>query len=290
MNQPMRLLLPALLASSLAFAQARPDAGTPHPAKPPPKPPPTDAQCILPQLKTPLAFMPGEVLDFNLDALGAEAGKMQMKVLPVKSGALPIDVRVETNTFFSKVRKVKGGATSWLNPKTLRPTRYLEDVMENDVHRRAEVQFNLPARKALLEWSIGEQKGRNEFRYAKDALDTAGAIAALRQLPFSLGLEVCFDAYAIRRMWRVSGKVVELEQHATPLGVFKVWHLAGEAVRTDNYNIRREVHVYITDDAKRLPLAAIGMIDLGAVRATLVKYVRPGEKSARAEGVETLKW
>lgn len=277
-----RLVLLMLLAPALALAQPPPN---PRP------PPPTDAACVTPPPRQPLAFSPGEVLDFDLDALGAEAGKMQMRILPVRAGLMPIEVKVQTNTFFSKVRKVSGGATSYLNPRTLRPSRYVEDVKENDVPRLVTAQFLAAERKVQLDWKIGDQPpGKAQLPYANDALDAAGVIAAIRQLPFKEGLELCFDVYAIRRIWRVSGKVMALEQHTTPLGVFKVWHLAGEAVRLDNHNARREVHVWVTDDARRLPLAAVGVIDLGAVRATLVRHQRPGEKTAKAEGAETLKW
>ncbi|MFZ5471217.1 MAG: DUF3108 domain-containing protein, partial [Myxococcota bacterium] len=90
-------------------------ASTPAPALP--KPPPSDAQCRpLPVVKAPWAFGAGEVLEFDLDAMGAQAGKMTMRVLPQKDGQLPIEVHAQTNTFFSKVRRVKGQATSYLSP------------------------------------------------------------------------------------------------------------------------------------------------------------------------------
>ena len=42
--------------------------------------------------------------------------------------------------------------------------------------------------------------------------------------------------------------------------------------------------MWITDDERRLPLAAVGTIDLGAVRATLTSCSRPGEKGQQAPG------
>ena len=81
---------------------------------------PTDAECLsLPVVRMPLAFQSGETLDYDLDAMGAKAGRMTMKVLPLKDGALPIEVSAETNTFFSKVRKVKGSGTSYMNPRNI---------------------------------------------------------------------------------------------------------------------------------------------------------------------------
>ncbi len=64
---------------------------------------------------------------------------MSMRVLPIKNGQLPVEVTAQTNTFFSKVRRVNGTATSYLDARTLRPVRYVEDATENDVKRSARV-------------------------------------------------------------------------------------------------------------------------------------------------------
>ena len=118
----------------------------------------------------------------------------------------------------------------------------------------------------------------------------AGAIYLLRALPLKEGMTVCFDVYGIRRIWRVWGKVLPKEHVSLPVGEFEAWHLAGEAARLDLPDARRIVHVWISDDARRLPLAAVGMIDLGAVRATLTGFSRPGDKGAKAENKGNLKW
>ena len=256
----------------------------------PKPPPPTDAQChALPPVRAPFSFAPGEALDFNLDALGAQAGKMTMRVLPEKNGALPVEVHAQTNTFFSKVRRVNGLATSYLNPKTLHPRRYVEDAMENEVHKLADVAFEKD-HQVRVDFQIGERTGQGQFRYANDGLDVAGAIYLIRQLPLREGLSVCFDVYGIRTLWRLSGTVGQREHVSLPLGEFEAWHLSGTAVRLDNPSQQREVHVWLSDDPRRLPLAALGVIDLGAIRATLTAFDRPGEKKARAENKANLKW
>ncbi len=252
---------------------------------------PNDAECLaLGSPQTPFAFPAGEYLEYDLDALGAEAGKLTLKVGEKKDGAIPVEVTANTNTFFSKVRKVTATATSYLHPQTLRPKRYVEDATENDVRRYSDAQFSRNPRKVKLDFTNGGRKGKATFDYAKEALDPAGAIFLLRQLPLKEGMPVCFDAYGIRRMWRVHGKVVGKERVSLKLGEFEAWHLQGEAVRIDRPGQKREIHLWISADEKRIPLAAVGVIDLGAVRATLTAYSRPGEGGTRAQGKESLKW
>ncbi|MFZ5441934.1 MAG: DUF3108 domain-containing protein [Myxococcota bacterium] len=305
-----------LLVSSLALAAPPPPAPPPAPGKPlelrapaplkvksavAPLPPlkkpasarspfPTDAECMaLGAVMNPIPFGPGETLEFDIDALGARAGTMTMQTLPLRDGVLPLEVTVETNTFFSKVRRVKGVAKSELSPKTLRPSRYFEDAHENETHRVADVTFR-KNKTAHLVSTIDGRTWQEDLRWGNDVSDVAGAVHLLRAIPVKEGQRLCFDVYGIRRIWRVWGKVQPREHVSLPVGEFEAWHLAGEAARLDLPDARREVHVWVSDDERRLPLAALGMIDLGAVRATMKAWSRPGEKTTRAENKANIKW
>ena len=291
----MRSILVASLVLLATAAQAQVPEGSDSQDTTPPQPvAPAEAvaPCAnpLPALRTPIAFMPGELLEFDLDALGANAGKMTMRVQRPENGSLPVQIEAKTNTFFSKVRRVNGSAVSYLHPKTLRPSRYTEDATENEVQRKVEAAFSAKDRSVKVDYVIGKRKGRYNYTYDKDGLDVAGAVYLLRQLPMKEGLPVCFDVYGIRRLWRMNATVVKRERVSLPVGQFDAWYLSGTAVRLDKPSQKREVHVWISDDARRLPLVAVGTIDLGAIRATLTAYSRPGEKDKRAQGKEQLKW
>ncbi|MFT3707299.1 MAG: DUF3108 domain-containing protein [Archangium sp.] len=277
-----------------------PPAPAPAPVQKPLSPFPTDAECVaLGSPIAPVPFTPGETLDFDVDALGARAASMTMQVLPLRDGVMPLEVSVETNTFFSKVRRVKGVGKSYLNPKTLRPVRYFEEAQENEIHRVADVSFKKNAARLVsdITWPAEGGNGKEQknhwegdLRFGNDVADVAGVVHLLRSMPMKEGTKLCVDVYGIRAIWRVWGTIKPREHVSIPLGEFETWHLAGEAARLDIPNQRREVHVWVTDDARRLPLAALGMIDLGAVRATLKAYSRPGEKSVRAQSKADIKW
>ncbi|HVE86744.1 MAG TPA: DUF3108 domain-containing protein [Myxococcales bacterium] len=253
---------------------------------------PPDSQCpALPAVRPPLAFGPGEVLEYDLDALGMVAGQLRISVRPVVDGAMSVRVEAATNTLFSKIRRVTGNATSFLNPRTLRPLRYLEDATENGVHKTSRVQFRSGEHLLDLDWLYDTRSGKATLRYGPEGLDVAGAAFLVRMLPWKVGAPICFDVYAIRRVWRLVGKVEAREHVSLPVGEFEAFHLSGVAIRTDDRRQRREVHLWISDDARRLPLAVVGTIDLGAVRATLTAFSRPGEKPVRAEDPKSsLKW
>lgn len=274
----------SVLAAAL-LAAAAPDAGPALTSQPMP----SDAECRpLPAWRGPLSFGAGEVLEYDLDALGAKAGKMTLSVKPPKDQKIPVEIFVETNTFFSKVRRVRGTATSYLSPKTLKPSRYYEDATENEIHRTAEVTFS--PHLAHLVATMNERSGEADMPFSADGLDVAGAIYLMRQLPLRQGTSICFDLYGIRRIWRVWGTVEPREHVSLPVGEFEAWHLAGQAARLDVPQFRREVHVWISDDPRRLPLAALGSIDIGTIRATLSAFNRPGDKTGQSENKGNIKW
>lgn len=269
---------------------ARRDAAPTAQFKKPKTPFPTDAECVaMGPAMSPLPFTPGEVLQYDLDAMGARAGVMSITTLPLREGVLPIEISVETNTFFSKVRKVKAVARTEVSPKTVRSQRYFEDAWENDQHRIADV--TMKNRVATLTNTInGRTYPPVRLPYGNDMSDVAGAVHLLRSIPVKEGQRLCFDVYGIRRVWRVWGTVQPREHVSLPLGEFETWHLQGEAAPLNLPDARREVHVWVSDDAKRLPLAALGVMEFGAVRATLNGYSRPGEANTRAENKANIKW
>ncbi|HZH04308.1 MAG TPA: DUF3108 domain-containing protein, partial [Myxococcaceae bacterium] len=150
--------------------------------------------------------------------------------------------------------------------------------------------FDASSHLAQVTYTNAQRAGKRQLRYQGDAFDPVGAIFAFRHLPLREGLALCTDVYGIRRMWRLTGTIEGKENVSLPMGSFKAWHFSGTAQRIDNPSQRREIHVWISDDARRLPLAAVGAVDLGTVRATLTAFRRPGERPVRAEGKESLKW
>jgi hypothetical protein len=277
------------LWAALGLAGEATDAGAP--VRAPRTPIPGEAQCPpLGALLKPLPLRQGEVLDYDVDAVGARAGTLVMRTLAERpQGRWGVEVQVESNTFFSKVRRVKGSATSTLDAHTLRPLEYRETSTENEVHRGAVVTYG-PAHAVTLVSTTDGRSATATYRWANDLSDVVGALPLLRSLPLKVGQTVCFDAYGVRRLWRVWGTVVTREHVSLPVGEFDAWHLAGEAARLDNLEVRREIHLWVSDDARRLPLAVVGSIDLGTVRATLKGWSRPSEKGGRAEPRSNLTW
>lgn len=222
-----------------------------------------------------LPWEPGERLAYDLDVLGAQAGKLSLVALPPigkgNSQELSFRALAASNSFFSKIRKVRGRSTSYVRARDMLPRRYREDSKEGKLTRGADVFFKRPneGKVVKVDFQRNQVKGTAELPYSSQAFDPLSVVYYLRTLELTPDMEVCFETYSLRKLWRVTGKVKGIETVKVPAGVFQAWHIEGEAVRTDNLASKREVHVWISNDEKRLPLAALGVIDLGPVRAQL---------------------
>lgn len=253
--------------------------------------PPSDAACAgFPSPVGRLSFSPGELLSYDLDAMGAHAGTLEMKVLPMANQALPVEAVLETNSFVAKLRRVVATGRSLLSPVNLRPIEYREESTENLVVRTLKATFDSRARVVDLSLRTDQQQTNNRLSYAAEGLDVAGTLYRLRQLPLREKQSLCFDAFGVRKMWRVWGTVVATEHLSLPVGEFEARHIEAFASRLDNTGSPRAIHLWISNDAKRLPLVAMAVFDTAAVRATLKAYHRPGETGRRSDHVGNLKW
>ena len=283
------IVLAGLASASLAWSAA--PGRPPPPAGPkPPVEPPAPACTALPKPRSgPLPFVGGESMTYDVDVLGARAGQMTFEVQPWARNAaeIPVRVKAESNTFFNKMRKIKGEVVSYLRSKDLRPNRFHEDLEEGGLTRVADTLFK--DKRTEVSWKSNQPdkpQGTNHFATSGEGYDYVGAIYLFRAISMKVGQPFCFEAYAIKRMWRVEGKVEAREHVSVPAGEFEAFHLSG--VATTKGMKPREIHVWISDDPQRLPLAALGVLELGPVRAQLISLHRPDMKANA--GKQKLEW
>ncbi len=283
-----RTVLSLLLVAGLALPPAA--AGAAKRKAPAPARLPTAAECPALPAAGEIPWEPGEKLAYDIDVLGAYAGEMALVALPpVGTGTsreYPLRALAASNSFVSSMKRFRGRSTTYVRSRDLHPRRYREDSNEAGLVRSADVVFGKKAEgaKVTVDWTKGKEKGKRVARYANDVFDPVAAAYYLRAIDVAPGQPFCFDAYGLRRLWRVHGTVKGPETVTVPAGTFQAYHFAGTAVRIDNPRRHREVHVWIGADGQRLPLAAMVTLDVGPVRAQLTHV----DTSAGSETEESL--
>jgi hypothetical protein len=142
------------------------------------------------------------------------------------------------------------------------------------VHKAADIDF--PPRSGHLpaEATLNGNPDPLELDASSPARDMLSTLYVVRAQP--LAKPVCFDVYAGRKVWRVAGQMAGRESIETPLGKFSSLRFDGAATRLDDATVQRPVHIWVTDDAHRLPLVAMGEVKGKTFRAQLVEATGAG--------------
>ena len=183
---------------------------------------------------------------------------------------LPISAHAAAEGLATSIGKVTSDATTWLRIHDLHPAHYREDYTQPDGKYWTEVTF--PSTKPhQIHFKFSQPSGTGELAqgYGNDALDVVGAFFYLRALNPALGDHLCFDIYGSRHVWRVWGEVNTREPIATPAGTFATVRLSGHAARLDKPEVVREMFLWLTDDERHLPVASMGDLEIGPLRALL---------------------
>jgi hypothetical protein len=231
--------------------------------------------CELPPLAGPPPFDPGEVLSMDLGLLGAvHVGELRFSVeRPLSGGAVqPLMGRVRNTTRFGTLRKLAAVGSSWVDARTLLPERYREDADEDGLHRTSDARLRPPGPEVVLEQSSGSRSGRVAFERQGEVLDPVSALYYLRAARLVPGSRICFDMIGNGKYWRVEGTVsARPEAIEVPAGRFEAWALRGTARRADGKGRSRPLWLWLSTDARRLPLAAVSEVDFGPVSAKLTE-------------------
>jgi len=216
----------------------------------------------------------GETLELQLDVLGAvKAGTLQLSVERPMSGGriVPLRARARSTAAVATIRRFAGVGLSWVDARTLLPERYRDDLDDNGVRRTSDARIPEDAERVTIAFRHGDRESQATFEAAGEVLDALSAVYYLRAARLAPGDRFCFDVIASRRYWRFEGTVAaEREPVETPAGRFQTLRVDAIARRADRPDARaRPVHLWLSQDSRRLPVAAVSEIELGPVRAEL---------------------
>lgn len=272
-----RATITGLLLSVAGAAQA-----VPRPPRPPRPPGLATARApagsCVPPAPGKVPFATGEKLEFELDALGATLGSFSLTLAPPRRpDAYTIVARGRTDPFATSFYAVEAVAESHLLAG-FENRLYEEDATEDGEHFSVSVPF--PAKKSVLPVQGTYEGNDDNFTLGAPAetRDMLAVLYGLRTVPLTEGQELCIPVYGGRRIWIIKAKVTGKEKVRTPLDEYSTLHIQGTAARFDSPTTTREVHVWLTDNAERIPVAALGIIQGKPVRAQLVKYTAGGPR------------
>ena len=131
---------------------------------------------------------------------------------------------------------------------------------EGNEHRLAATRFDRAARRAFFELQSGE---KSNYAVPAGTQDGLAVLYALRTRAFKAGDRFVTPVADGGSLYTVSADVAAPETVRVPLGEFSAWNLTVSIVNGQGQAAWKNVAIWISDDARRLPVKMQAELSLG---------------------------
>lgn len=231
------------------------------------------------------AFGPGEQARYRIQYLGVTAGTAQVTVgAPMKQWGKEVwpIVSLAKSEAIAGVWPVKDKYVSYWDFGAQRVLGSDMHQDQNHKRRRVRVKLGEDGRSALV---VKQKEGETPREYthelAEGTLDVTGATFALRNRALEVGQEYTYPVFTGSKSFLMKAKVEARETLDTALGKQDVYRLRVNTEFSGNLASKRDMAVWLTADARRLPVRIEAEFILGSLVAELTEY-QQGKVVARA--------
>jgi hypothetical protein len=218
------------------------------------------------------AFQAGETLTYTItwsDVVEAGTAVLEVKAAETtKNGrrAFRLISTARTSGLVSKFYRVEDRIQSTMDNEELYTLAYSLDQKHGSRKKRREMTFDQSAGTVqVLRDGIPEQ-----FTVPERVQDALSSLyyARTRQ-DFTVGKPILIDVYDDGRTWSVELQTLGREKITTPLGEFNAIKVKTYPKYEGVFQNKGEIYMWLTDDARKIPLLMKSKISIGTVIATL---------------------
>jgi hypothetical protein len=239
-----------------------------------------------PATERPVPFKPGETLGFdvswsNFVTAGTATVTVKEKRPSFGSVAYYIVAEGRPTPLLSKIYTLYYKVDTLLDAYTLLPQRGSVYSEEGRRRRLKVTSFDHRARKAQYEVQTATTV-KEELKLPPYVQDALSAIYVIRSLPLSAGGKMTMPVSDSGKNYRVQLTVGASETVRTPLGALRAWRITPVILGEDGKPEGRGMALWLSDDARRLPLKIEGQLTVGKFVITL-RDVKGNEASPETD-------
>ena len=216
---------------------------------------------------------PGERLVFSIDYGPVNAGEGTLEVRGVeKSAGHPcyvIESRAASNRFFSTFYMVRDKVTSFIDVHYLYSRFFAKRLREGDYRQNIEVRFDQDGGHARY------ADGRT-FDTIRGVQDVLSAFYYVRTLDLAPGRTYEVTTHNVRKDYPLQVIVHRRERVKVPAGEFDCVVVEPKIIGEGLFQHEGELTIWLTDDARRVPVLMKTRVKVGSIDASLKEYV-PGK-------------
>lgn len=208
----------------------------------------------------------GEYFQFSIDWNGLNGGHslMQVQNLTRVDGrrAYRIVMKAESNSFVSKFYKVRDRAESFIDAESLYTRRFVKRLREGGYEKDIDVRFDQDARKAR--YTDGDV-----LDVPPGVHDVLSAFYYVRTVPLPTGASLSVPTHDNKKSYEMVVKVHRRERVEVPAGKFDCVVVEPMLKSEGVFKSKGSIHVWLTDDARRIPVLVKSKIPIGSISVSL---------------------
>lgn len=221
---------------------------------------------------TATAFPVPERLEFEISYVGIPAGRAVQEVRQVGDEIQIISTAKSTewiNLFFPVDDRIESILISGTPPMNIGvPRLYRERIREGWTRFQKDAVFD----RHKLEVNTKDFLNKSETtqKISKITYDTLSSFFYFRSVPLQLGMSYFIDIFDCKKLWNTEVQVLRREEIETPLGRFKTVVIKPLLKSEGIFARTGEMHIWLTDDERRIPVLMKSKVRIGSITATLV--------------------
>ncbi|MGE3704030.1 MAG: DUF3108 domain-containing protein [Vicinamibacterales bacterium] len=258
-------------AVALAGAAGLPDVprAKPAPAQRKTPPPPARTARAVPRADTAVPFRVGETLTFDVTLASyvvagtAVTSVRERRVPDGEPAAYYIVAEGKPLPLMSRFYSLYYKMDTLLDTATLLPRRTTLYSEEGTRQRLGTTRFDRAARKAFFE-RTGDGSIKTDVTVPPQVQDGLSALYAIRASAIAAGTKLSYPIIDEGSVYTVSMQASTTERIRVPLGDIDAWKLGVNIVDSQGQPVAENVGVWISNDARRLPVRMQADLPVGS--------------------------
>lgn len=216
-----------------------------------------------------------EKLVYDLKWMGIKAGTASIEIIN-EEDTTKIISQAHSAKFISLFYKVEDRIESTLSQGSYQsligqPIRYRVKIKEGKHRRDKEVIFDHKKGKALyFDYRNDEEE---EFEIPSPVFDPVSGFYYFRTLELVVGEPVYITVFDNKKIWDVEVQVLRKETLTLPTGTFDTIVVKPLLKSEGIFAKKGEVHIWLTDDERHIPVLVTLKVKIGSVTAILVEGI-----------------
>ncbi len=222
----------------------------------------------------PLPFAPGEQIDVVIDYLHVRTGQARLMVGKPEGAVWPVICQARTEGVAGLLDIREHYVTYWDAERHLSRGSDLNAIEVGDRHTDR-ARFDRENGKAIVQVLRKGRAQESTHDVPRDVQDLASALLALRMKPLQAGDRYELPVFSGTVVFTLRAEVEGDEVVETPAGRFDTTRVKVQLGFKDRFRTRRDAHVWLSRDARHIPVRMSADFAVGSVAVTLSGY-RPG--------------